>query len=597
MFYVYITKFFLLCSILLLSTSFNTAYAQESATENSMENQQIDRAEIRDEARRQDPIHEIYADLIEKIEKQAEIDTLLLAELNSNAYTLENPFVFVDPYGESPLTALVLFKTDTPTHISVHVQGDFANDSIDFEFSEYRTEHIIPIYGLYPNRVNHVTLIAKNQNGEEANIELAIETDVIPDANNELEIVTTQYDEENYSLGLNLLYEGWAGNAIDSHGNFRWTIPMGHTIALQYSKDEHGFFYTKGGYHEGDALVIEINPLGRILNIYHTPNGIHHDVELTMHNSIIMPTTNPNQDGSVEDSLVEIDLATGQRIHLLDYKDMLDVYRVFGEGEYRDNWLHCNAVTTHDNAVIISSKNQSLIIKNDWQGNIVWMLASPEGFVDPQRQYLLTPVNDDNENFEFPYDQHAVEVLPDYDNNPDTVDIILFDNGTRRIFIDDELQEQIRAGSAEEPYLYSRLVHYRINEREMTVEQMWQYGKYQPELFSIGRGDADLLANGNILGTFALTTVEDLLNTNLTGRTGIYEDRFYGRDFSEELTGVTLLREVNREGEVVWDGRLLSDSDVTIGYRAERMNIYTPNANDLRIGDAVGIYLPESITR
>ena len=36
----------------------------------------------------------------------------------------------------------------------------------------------------------------------------------------------------------------------------------------------------------------------------------------------------------------------------------------------------------------------------------------------------------------------------------------------------------------------------------MTVEQIWEYGKEKPELFSRYRGKAQALENGNCLGTF-----------------------------------------------------------------------------------------------
>ncbi|MFI3270970.1 MAG: hypothetical protein R3Y11_02550 [Pseudomonadota bacterium] len=49
------------------------------------------------------------ASLQKKIQKQAEVDAMLLAELQSGAYTFEEPFVFVDPYNQSPLSAIALF--------------------------------------------------------------------------------------------------------------------------------------------------------------------------------------------------------------------------------------------------------------------------------------------------------------------------------------------------------------------------------------------------------------------------------------------------------------------------------------------------------
>jgi hypothetical protein len=50
---------------------------------------------------------------------------------------------------------------------------------------------------------------------------------------------------------------------------------------------------------------------------------------------------------------------------------------------------------------------------------------------------------------------------------------------------------------------YSMVVHYRINEASMTVEQVWEYGKERgPALFSAVGGSAYLLSNGDVLGTW-----------------------------------------------------------------------------------------------
>jgi hypothetical protein len=75
------------------------------------------------------------------------------------------------------------------------------------------------------------------------------------------------------------------------------------------------------------------------------------------------------------------------------------------------------------------------------------------------------------------------------------VDILLFDNGIFR-----GLET---SGSGTQVQLYSRVVHYRINEASMTVEQVWEYGKARgAAIFSKTVGSADRLPNGNVLGTW-----------------------------------------------------------------------------------------------
>lgn len=203
--------------------------------------------------------------------------------------------------------------------------------------------------------------------------------------------------------------------------------------------------------------------------------------------------------------------------------------------------------------MIISSRNQSTVMLADWKGNIKWMLCDPTDYYEYYRQYILTPVGAD---FEYCYTQHALEILPDQDGGPDTLDILLFDNGDYR----KSLKERA-----------SRLVQYRINEREMTVEQVWGWGGDRPLLYSYRHGDGDLLPNGNRLGSF-----EHL--DNATGTRTAY--------------GV----EVAEDGRAVWEVWRMSAEGTNeySEYRLERQAIYADGANDLHLGERAKLFLPES---
>lgn len=93
-------------------------------------------------------------------------------------------------------------------------------------------------------------------------------------------------------------------------------------------------------------------------------------------------------------------------------------------------------------------------------GALNWIIGDPEGW--PQEyvdQYFFTPVG---EPFDWQYEQHACRILPNGD-------VMLFDNG------------QYRAKNPEN-YIknsqnFSRGVIYRIDTDNMTIEQVWQYGK------------------------------------------------------------------------------------------------------------------------
>lgn len=68
--------------------------------------------------------------VLERYQKQAAIDEKLRAEYESGEYSLDDPLVVVNPYGISPLTALVMFDTDEEMQEAVRIIGHNANEDI-----------------------------------------------------------------------------------------------------------------------------------------------------------------------------------------------------------------------------------------------------------------------------------------------------------------------------------------------------------------------------------------------------------------------------------------------------------------------------------
>ncbi len=170
---------------------------------------------------------------------------------------------------------------------------------------------------------------------------------------------------------------------------------------------------------------------------------------------------------------------------------------VVGTGAGR-NWAHVNSVDYDptDDSIIISSRHQSAIIKIGRDKKIKWMLSSPEGWRKPWADKLLKPVDANGKplkvegsmvegDFDFTWTQHTAFRI-DEKSNKDVVYITVFDNGDAR--------------GMEQPALpsmkYSRAVIYKIDQKKMTAEQIWEYGKergfawYSP-VTSLTRYEAD----------------------------------------------------------------------------------------------------------
>ena len=288
------------------------------------------------------------------------------------------------------------------------------------------------------------------------------------------------------------------------HGTYRWFLTNYYNMTSAVYSNDH-FILAQGSTGTGklplwDVIFIETNPLGRIYRVFYAPYGVHHDIETYKGNLLVTGANGETK----EDFIYELDYQTGQVVNTLDLKTVLQRSRQAGYVALENpDWFHLNAIVwdQRDDTIILSGRHQSTVTKITWpEGKIKWILAPHYGWLPMFEKYLLTPIG---ENFEWSYQQHAPEILPDYDGNPDTIDILLFDNGNQRFTVDPEIQRAIIAGEIAQPELYSRAVHYRINEVTMTIEQIWQFGKeYGNTLYSSAHGDADLLPNGNILAVF-----------------------------------------------------------------------------------------------
>ena len=94
----------------------------------------------------------------EWLEEQADVEEQILED--SKGHSLGDPYIKLNPYGTSPLSALIIFETEEPSQISVTVKGKTADTDITEHFEEYDTYHEIPVLGLYADYQNTVEITA-----------------------------------------------------------------------------------------------------------------------------------------------------------------------------------------------------------------------------------------------------------------------------------------------------------------------------------------------------------------------------------------------------------------------------------------------------
>ena len=150
---------------------------------------------------------------------------------------------------------------------------------------------------------------------------------------------------------------------------------------------------------------------------------------------------------------------------------------IVGSGAGR-NWVHVNSVDYDptDDSIIISSRHQG-IVKIGRDKKIKWILASPEGWKKGWAEKVLTPVDAKGNkikcegskcegDFDWSWTQHTAWRI-DSKSDKNVIYLSVFDNGDGR--------------GMEQPALptmkYSRAVVYKIDQKKMTVEQIWEVGK------------------------------------------------------------------------------------------------------------------------
>lgn len=416
---------------------------------------------------------------------QAQTQEDILDLYNLGSYTLAKPYILQNPYGNAPLSALILFDTTLPASVSIEIQGKSEYTSISHTFTDDTTFHQIPIVGLYPDYANQVHLTLTYVNGIEVTVTHTIQTPALENHRNLLEPELISSTPEKMAEGLTFLEPtGYMKfpMAIDCDGEIRWILT---TPALQnLTRLENGNLLSLLEY---DNQLTEFDLLGKYHNMYFDPNAAHHDViQLTNGNLL---TTSSYQYGYMDDRLIELDIQTGDILWDYDLKEILDPTRFNADNE--GDWIHINSIyfDESDQSLIISGRHQGVFKISYPQGNLIWMLTIDAELDSLQNSYL-TPLND---TFKAPYSQHAAMVLPDQDNNPNTLDLILFDNNLS--------YNTMPIGEYDQEY--SRMVQYRIHETEMTVEEIWSFGETLGyEYFGDIVGDADYLPNGNTLSTF-----------------------------------------------------------------------------------------------
>lgn len=185
-----------------------------------------------------------------------------------------------------------------------------------------------------------------------------------------------------------------------------------------------------------------------------------------------------------------VDGATIERVAMADWLDPTRIgwnsFDLSSLGVY--DWGHANAIQVlpDDDDLIVSLRHQDCVVKLDPRTGVIdWIFGTHDGWGDPWRASLLTPIGPP---FAWPGHQHA----PVWDGQR----LIVFDNGN-----DGRTTPYSDANRTD---TYSRVAAFDIDPVARTAALAWAWSDTTTgPLYSRALGNADPLPNGNVLATFS----------------------------------------------------------------------------------------------
>lgn len=466
----------------------------------------------------------------------------------TKGYDLDNPNIILNPYGNSPLTALVLFETEEEVSINVTIKGKDKLSTFSHTFEKTKN-HYLPIYGLYADYKNEV-VIEYELNGQKFSKTLEIETEKLPD--NMILPTEVKSDKSKLTNDLYFFTPSSIGYtcAYDVNGDVRWYLSNYAIWKIDRLENGHLLLSTERLINSPYYMtgLYEIDLMGKIYSEYSLEGGYHHDYyEMENGNLLIASDDFGNESGTVEDYIVELDRKTGKIVKRFDLKDVLNMQDGQSENWSDYDWFHNNAVwyDKDTNSITLSGRHQDAVINIDYEtGKLNWIIGDPTNWSEEYQKYFFKPIGED---FEWQWSQHAAMITPEgY--------VFILDNGNNKSKIKEEYVPAEKS--------YTRGVMYKIDTDAMTIETVWEYGKSRgSEFYSPYISDVDYLSKNHYIVHSGGIVYVDGKNSNQPA--GFSTDTTLVSDTVELLNNKVIF-------EIILP---------TNNYRVEKMSLYTDKEN------------------
>lgn len=406
-------------------------------------------------------------------------DRFIQRQAEKGGYTFSLPLVIMDPYGYTPLSALAVFRTRHSCKIRCIVPSKKGVPDIVFT-TDRESIHRVPIWGLYPDKVNMVTLeMLSDDDCVMRTITFALKAPKLPVSLRTAVKVQKHSTDSAFPL---ILVNGGTTDfpyAFDEAGDVRYVL----TAATK----TYGLYLLSGGrflqqppdvvepsYSNPHAVMLnEMDYLGRVYRTYFVPHGTHHDVrEMTPGGNILAAYS--TLDECLENSVIEIDRTSGDILKQVDLCPLLEQIP-----HSIVDWIHVNSVSydADTKTVLVNSRNLHSVIQLDWEsGDVCWILGHPDYWKGTNMESRLLTFTDPDMPWFF--QAHSAYFLPQKDEkNPDVKKLIIYDN---------HWQKRTHVDFFDEERTGSYVKFYEINEKEKTVTFIKEFESLKSPLRAIG---------------------------------------------------------------------------------------------------------------
>lgn len=236
---------------------------------------------------------------IQEKENIIAIQTEKESYLTPYGYTLDNPNIVKNPYGISPLTALILFETKEEQEVTITIPGIDPNSTYTNTF-EKSTIHSIPVYGLYPNKTNQIILKC-------GDIEKTIEIKTNPLPQNLI-----PEKQENNSNDLYFITDDNYPYALDNNNEVRWYLTKNYVKKI--SRLSNGNLLLSNDIkttQNNRTGLVEVDLLGKVHKEYNLDKPYYGTYTQT-ENSLLILSNN----------IIEIETQTNNLIHEYQLNDL-----------------------------------------------------------------------------------------------------------------------------------------------------------------------------------------------------------------------------------------------------------------------------------